>query len=60
MINVAKLSKPEQDIRYIYGKLPVLTDKQIGLVAAVISGFKVREINLEEYHRELPLRADKE
>lgn len=29
MTNVAQLPKVEQDLRYIYGKLPVMTDRQI-------------------------------
>lgn len=60
MTNVAQLPKVEQDLRYIYGKLPVLTERQIGLVAAFISGFKVYALNLEEYERELPARSNKE
>ena len=60
MTNVAQLPKVEQDLRYIYGKLPVLTDRQIGLMAAFIRGFKVYDISLEEYDRELPTRSNKE
>ena len=60
MTNVAQLPKVEQDLRYIYGKLPVMTDRQIGLVAAFIRGFKVYDISLEEYDREFPARSNKE
>jgi hypothetical protein len=58
--NVAQIPKVEQDLRYIYGKLPVMTDRQIGLAAAFIRGFKVYDISLEEYDRELPTRSNKE
>lgn len=60
MINVAQLPKVEQDIRIIYGKLPVMTDREIGLVAAFVRGLKVKGVDMEEYNRELPPRAGKE
>ena len=54
MINTTPMTKAEQDLRYIYAKLPGATEKELGLIRAFIKGLGVDGCDYDECNRELP------
>lgn len=57
MSNAVQMTKAERDLRYIYAKLPVATDVELGLLAAFIRGLGVIGWDDGEYYRQLPAKS---
>ena len=59
MINTELTSKAERDLRYIYAKLPLATEIDLGLLSATIRGLDISGWDDKEYNRDLPIASRK-
>lgn len=59
MSNTVQMTKAERDLLYIFAKLPVATEVELGLLAAFIRGLGIIGWDDEEYNRELPVASRK-
>lgn len=62
MSNAVQMTKAEQDLRYIYAKLPGATERELGILRAFIRGLGISGYDYDEYKRDLPVayRKNKE
>lgn len=54
-----QMTKAEQDLRYIYAKLPGATEKELGILRAFIRGLAISGYDYDEYNRDLPMVSTK-
>ena len=54
MSNTEQMTKAELDLRYIYAKLPLANEVDLGLLAAMIRGLGIIGWDDKEYNRDLP------
>lgn len=59
MSNAIQMTKAEQDLRYIYAKLPGATEKELGILRAFIRGLAISGYDYDEYNRDLPIASRK-
>lgn len=59
MSNAVQMTKAEQDLRYIYAKLPGATEKELGILRAFIRGLGISGCDYNEYNRNLPIEFTK-